>query len=295
MTKAIYPTFDINNLDANKLSDAIMNVDQFSVYLARNPHLSVAHKHTFYHLLYFTKGAGDHLVDFETFPVKKGMIYFMRPGQVHKWNFKGSVDGFIINFSPLFFARFLNGATITDQFSFFDGNVNDQVKMLDKNAQSEVQQLFERMLLEKETVARQAPLMIASLMIQLFILVQRSDKEAQKVANKPNYNSVILRNFQLLIEANFNNLKLPKDYAALLFITPSHLNALCKEQLDLSAGEVIRNRIILEAKRLLVNVNLSVQAIALELNFPDASYFVKFFKKYVGATPEVFRKKQLAL
>jgi len=47
----------------------------------------------------------------------------------------------------------------------------------------------------------------------------------------------------------------------------------------------------LEAKILLVNAQMTVSEIALELDFIDNSYFSKFFKKYVGATPEVFRKQ----
>ncbi|NQD72297.1 AraC family transcriptional regulator, partial [Sphingobacterium shayense] len=72
--------------------------------------------------------------------------------------------------------------------------------------------------------------------------------------------------------------------------TPNHLNAVTKEQLGYSAGELIRNRVLLEAKRLLVMKNFSIAEIAYELNFSDASYFTKFFKKAVGCTPEEFKK-----
>ena len=75
----------------------------------------------------------------------------------------------------------------------------------------------------------------------------------------------------------------------MLYITPNHLNACCKEVLGIPAGEVIRNRIVLEAKRLLVNLQLSISEIAYTLNFEDNSYFTKFFKKYAGVTPEEFR------
>jgi AraC-like DNA-binding protein len=63
--------------------------------------------------------------------------------------------------------------------------------------------------------------------------------------------------------------------------------------LGLSAGEVIRNRTLLEAKRLLTNPRLNISEIAFNLNFSDNSYFTKFFKKIEGITPEEFRKKTL--
>ena len=125
--------------------------------------------------------------------------------------------------------------------------------------------------------------------MNLFIDIERSLEAVNVKTN--DYQSVLLHNFQSLIEQNFKTKKLPKEYAELLYITPNHLNALCKDVLTTSAGELIRSRIVLEAKRLLVNKEISVTEIAYLLNFQDASYFVKFFKKYTEFTPEQFRKQ----
>ena len=65
-------------------------------------------------------------------------------------------------------------------------------------------------------------------------------------------------------------------------LTPNHLNAICSDLLGQPAGTVIRERVILEAKRLLVNPESSVAAVADMLNFKDNSYFSKFFKKYTA-------------
>jgi AraC-like DNA-binding protein len=105
------------------------------------------------------------------------------------------------------------------------------------------------------------------------------------------YNLTLLKNFKNLIEKNYINNRLPKNYAELLYITPNHLNALCNDLLDMSAGEIIRNRVVLEAKRLLVNPQLGISEVANHLNFADNSYFTKFFKKHAGITPEEFRKQ----
>jgi AraC-like DNA-binding protein len=61
--------------------------------------------------------------------------------------------------------------------------------------------------------------------------------------------------------------------------------------MGVSAGELIRNRVLLEAKRMLTNPQLSISEISLKLNFSDNSYFTKFFKKLEDITPEEFRKK----
>jgi len=69
---------------------------------------------------------------------------------------------------------------------------------------------------------------------------------------------------------------------------------LCNDFLGISAGTLIRERVILEAKRLLINRDLMVAEIAEKLNFADQSYFIKFFKKYEGITPEKFRKSNIS-
>ena len=56
---------------------------------------------------------------------------------------------------------------------------------------------------------------------------------------------------------------------------------------------VINNRIILEAKRLLVYTNRSTIEIAAELGYNDSSHFSKFFKKHTGKSPTAFRKEKL--
>jgi AraC-like DNA-binding protein len=93
-----------------------------------------------------------------------------------------------------------------------------------------------------------------------------------------------------LINRHYRSMRLPREYAEQLYITPNHLNALCQDLLGKTAGDVIRERVLLEAKRLLTNEQKSVSEIAGELNFPDNSYFSRFFRKYTGQSPEEFRK-----
>jgi AraC-like DNA-binding protein len=286
-----YPTFDICNLVTNKLSNDLFNADRFQGYLLNNPPIKKVHKHSFYHLVYFTAGSGQHIIDFKGYPIAPGCIYFMRPGQVHKWEFESDVDGYVINFSATFFDQLSISSSTIDQFSFFNAFSSEQMLALGESTRSKVVIIFEEILKELEDNSDQTPMMIAANMLKLFVLSSREISSEGPFFSKSSYNSILLKQFLELIEENFKDLRLPKDYAALLYITSNHLNFICKDQINMSAGEVIRNRVLLEAKRMLVNFDLSVAAIALELNFFDTSYFIKFFKKYTQVTPETFRKQ----
>jgi AraC family transcriptional regulator, transcriptional activator of pobA len=253
-----YPIYDICTLSENREND--MLVDRFAAYLQSHTNLRFPHKHSFYHLVFFTEASGTHSIDFRTYDARAGQIYFMAPGQVHSWFFGEQIDGYIVNFSPAYFNNFLLRADYPESLPFFSGNIDDCVFDLDEESAAEIARLFEQLITETQQAAASG------------------------------YNQTLLSNFRKLIEQNYAALKLPKEYAALLYITPNHLNAICTDILGISAGEVIRSRVMLEAKRMLVNPKLTVADIAGRLGFADNSYFTRFFKKQAGLPPEEFRK-----
>jgi AraC family transcriptional activator of pobA len=284
------PIYDICTLTDNGAGDIL--ISRFAPYLDHHKNLSAAHRHSFYHLVLFTEGAGTHTIDFEDFVVKPYQVYFMIPGQVHSWSFNGFTDGYIINFSATFFQPFLLNPVYAESFAFFRGDNKTSVIDLPVNHQNQVKDLFEEIISETGRNDASGLDMIRVLMMQFFILVSRlSSPDMPK--GPAFYNQTLVRNFQKLIGENYTRLKLPKEYAEMLYITPNHLNAVCKDMLGISAGDLIRNRVLLEAKRLLTNQQLNINEIAFALNFNDNSYFTKFFKKAEGVTPEEFRKQLL--
>jgi len=288
MVKERFPVYDIGHLAEFKQDDIL--ISQFAPYLKIHKNLQQAHKHTFYHLVFFTEGAGSQTIDFQKFEVKPYQIYFMVPGQVHHWAFERKVDGYVVNFSPKFFQSFLLKPDYLEQFPFFSGNANEAVINVEENLRIKLIGLFEKLLIETVENQRTALDMVRLLLLELFILIGRTVITPQSKQASP-YNLTLLKNFKNLIETNYINNRLPKYYAELLYITPNHLNALCNDLLGIPAGEVIRNRVVLEAKRLLINPQLGITEVANHLNFADNSYFTKFFKKQAGITPEEFRKQ----
>ncbi|WP_413533233.1 AraC family transcriptional regulator [Empedobacter brevis] len=290
MPQKLFPTYDICNLNTEKNSNELFSVDRFRGYVDSNPHLQEVHSHNYYHLVYFTEGSGEHLIDFEKFEAKSGTMYFMKPGQVHQWYFKEEYDGFVVNFFDNFFDWIGINSSILQKFRCLQSIiVKDHVVEISNDLQEKIANYFEEMIKENHQNNQYSNLKIGFHLMNLFVDVERSSETENIKTNE--YQSVLLHNFQTLIDQNFKIKKLPKEYAELLYITPNHLNALCKDILGISAGKLIRNRVVLEAKRLLVNKEISVTEIAYLLNFQDASYFVKFFKKHTAFTPEQFRKQ----
>ncbi|GAA4434482.1 helix-turn-helix transcriptional regulator [Ravibacter arvi] len=282
------PKVDICTLSENREEDIM--ISRFSDYLSRHSNLIAPHRHSFYHLLFFTQGGGKHTIDFHHFDVKPFQIYFMTPGQVHSWDFEGVVDGYVVNFSESFFHSFLLKQDYLDSFIFFRTEAQKSVWNLEGNTREAVSGLFERLIQVPALSPDYRHDMIRAILLQVFIMVQNSVTAGEHGAVNTAGNA-LLRKYQKLIDSHFVTLRLPSEYAALLHVTPNHLNALCNEHLGAQAGQLIRDRMVLEIKRQLVNLNLSVSEIAYRLDFKDNSYFSRFFRKETGLSPEAFRKK----
>lgn len=86
-------------------------------------------------------------------------------------------------------------------------------------------------------------------------------------------------------------MKRPAAYAELLNVSVSYLNECVQKTSGQSVSRLIRERVVLEAKRLLYHSRKSVKEIAAELGYDDYSYFTRLFVKTVGLTPLTFRDK----
>ena len=202
------------------------------------------------------------------------------------------MDGYIIHFNVELINSFLQNSQYLEHFHFFSGTARDGVCQLPAAVHQAITAVFEAMLLELGERQDGYLDMIRIKLVELFLIVERqcSIKTAKRI---PVQKRTTIRTFLQLIDKHYTSIRLPKEYADLLYITPNHLNALCHEMLGKSAGDIIRERVILEAKRLLTSADLRISQISDELNFKDNSYFNRFFKKYVGMTPDDFRKKMI--
>lgn len=273
--------FNDRGIDVSRLEPCPGNYVNAQSLFALNSH----------QVILFTKGSGYHTIDFQKFTVKPYQICLIMPDQVYSRNFDDEIDGYVVNFSISFFQSLLLSSYL-DTPSFFTKIVSQNVLQIPNDHTVDFKITFEEMLREFLDDKKLKFDFIRILLLRILILTSRfSDDEL--IENGSSYNRALLKSFIHLIELNFMNLRLPKEYAELLYITPNHLNALCNDMTGASAGHIIRNRVALEAKRQLIDPDMAVSDIAAKLRFGDNSFFTRFFKKQVGLTPEEFRKSIL--
>lgn len=100
----------------------------------------------------------------------------------------------------------------------------------------------------------------------------------------------LMMKFLKILENNFKRERSVKFYADNLFVTTGHLTKVLKDVAGKTAGELIDDAVIMEARILLANPSLTISQIADELQFSDQSFFGKFFKKKIGISPSEYRK-----
>ncbi len=102
----------------------------------------------------------------------------------------------------------------------------------------------------------------------------------------------LVRAFNVLVEEHFREKKTVADYAELLVNSPKTLSNIFSKVSKISPLQVIHERIIIEAKRLLLYTEMPIKSIGYELGYEEYAQFGKFFKKVVGISPVEFRNSR---
>tara|TARA_Y100000589_G_scaffold317298_1_gene343159 strand:- start:88311 stop:89201 length:891 start_codon:yes stop_codon:yes gene_type:complete len=289
-----FPSYNIHKVDCETMQNKDYEVYRLQEVEKDLEKLNFPHKHIYYTIIYIESGKGSHQIDFKDYPLQNNTLYFLSPGQIHNWNIEELPKGYALFFTEDFFALNCKNHNVSD-FDFFHLQKNDaSLKIESKDTNLLITDLFEKLLNEYQQNLPYAQRIIRSYIVALLFTLQRIHSE-RKPLNGSSKNIGLIKEFDRLVNEHFLTHRSVKDYAKMLHITPNHLNAVCTKVYGHSAGEHIRNRVMVEAKRLLVNMpGVTVAEIAYQLNFDDNAYFSRFFKKYAGETPEKFRKRRLS-
>jgi len=280
-------TISLNNIDPDHIGLIVYNLkDDYSCL--QNLHLP--NRRTFYTVIYLTSGLITLNIDKYNCQLQQQQVMFFSPSTVLSLLTENDQkDGWVILFEEHFFTQRYND-NVLHHFSFLKTQ-----KMQAQNVAVE-QQLGWPMILE--TMHREylfshpdaKNILRSYLNIFLGTLSRNVNTEGTEIPKNEKEEKVI--SFERLISEQFAHERLPSFYADQLFISTNYLNRLCQERRGISAGQLIRERVLMEAERLLIHTYKNISEISFELGFENVSYFITFFKKKYGVSPEEFRKKQ---
>lgn len=258
----------------------------------RHKDIALPHKHNFYLSVLFTKGTGIHEVDFTSYAVKPGALFFLNPGQTHHWDLSEDTEGFIFFHTQEFYdLHYINNSL--NSFPFFYSMHHSSCVYLNEKTFIKTAMLFEMILQEsiaQDMLEKQA---IISMIDLVYIEGTRTYHTQQKPSTIENRNSYYIkfRKLEDLIEQNYAVEKSPSAYAKTLNMSAKHLNRITQGVVGKTASDVILERVLLEAKKELILQRDSFAQIALSLGYDDYAYFSRLFKKKTGETPSDFIKR----
>lgn len=242
----------------------------------------------FYDITLITQGHGVYELDHHRMRVVPGAVYFTSPGQVRRWRVR-DLDGFCLFFSPDFVSEFFRDALFLYRLGIFHWQGRAPAIYLTPAAAATLQRRLDRMAREIAALRPDAVHVLRAMLYEVLLLLSRRFRGERNLAAPAPLGGLGFR-FLMAVEEQFHRTHRVAEYARQLAVSPGYLNARVQQSLGRSAGALIRERIVVEARRLLRYSDLSAAQIGMSLGFSDPPYFTRFVRRETGLPPTELRR-----
>ncbi len=283
---------DIKKYDFKSgLSQEFEILDLSILYTKAKSILTNPHRSGFYHIIWFQDCNVTHLVDFNQITIKPHSLLFLSKDIVHRFDDKEQLKGKIILFTDTFFCKTEADIRFLRKSILFNDLLS--VSQIQIENQSELfKSLVQLMETELQMVTDDLQAAILQNFLHNFLLLSERELRNQnftKIKKGADLDYVVL--FKDLLEVNYKNQKQVNYFAKQIIISEKRLNQATTKVLGKSPKELIDERVLLEAKRILAHTTESVKEIAYQLGFEEPTNFIKYFKKHSSITPTEFREQ----
>ena len=271
------------------LSNEIEIIPIADTILKHRDNITLPHRDTFYNIFWYQKGSAYHLVDFKPIKVKTNSILFVNKHRVQMLDPKGGYDGKFLLFTDGFFDRH------PDDIRYLRNNIlfNDLLEepVLNIQNDSPIISVFNDIESElsepNDTVQYQ---LLHNLLHNLLLLAERERRKSGFIEIRKGEELDYTVLFKNLLEDKFKTIKSVAGYAGLMSVSERKLSKATATTIGKSPKELIDERVVLEAKRMLVHTSNSIKEIGFDLGFDEPTNFIKYFRKHEEKTPIEFRK-----
>lgn len=281
----VIPNYSLQQI-SGKANTMIEVAESGGDSVRRQSNFLVPHRRNYYLMVFVKNGSSRHWVDCTPYTLKPNTFYFTVPHQVHLKEEAEPLHGLMACFTEEFLQ--LEENNMLRQLPIIQNADSAHELNLQAHDVVFIEDTMQKMLNEFKTGHDWRNQMLQAYLRVLMIYLSRLYTE-QYTDKALVPDRVILKKFQSLIEDNFREKHEVAEYAGMLNITPGYLNDLVKQQGGKTAITHIHERLVVEAKRLLLHTELSIKQLAYEIGFDDAAYFNRFFKRLTNSTPAAYR------
>lgn len=236
----------------------------------------------------FVRSGGLVRIDFQNFQLAQDAFFFISPGQYYR--FDNSCRGTMLYYNRDFYCIEIHDKEVACDGILFHNVYDIPVVYINADNSSSLENLLTETYSEMSIDDNGTEEMLRILLKQLIIKCTRIWKqEHHQAAEQAKPEVEFSRTFSQLIDFHYTRRHSVAEYADLLNITPKALNKRITQFSRITPNDLIKNRIMLEAKRLLAHTSLTIKEIAYKLGYDDSSYFIRFFTKQEILSPQKFR------
>lgn len=237
----------------------------------------------------FIKAGGHVVIDFKTYALAQDTLLFINAGQFHR--FDESCAGTLLYYNRDFYCVEIHDKEVACDGVLFHNVYEIPVILMSPQMSSGIQVIISHIKSELENDESSMEEMLRIYLKQIIIKSTRLWKREHLATGAETGQDIeFSRRFSQLVEWNYTRYHTVSEYASLLNITPKALSKRLSRHSRESPNDIIKNRIILEAKRLLAHTHLSVKEIGYKLGYDDVSYFSRLFSSQSEITPQGFRQ-----
>ena len=277
----VYP-FERGNAADNQLFSLVRSEGA----LVYEENLLIPHRKAYYLLVFVKHNRGRHWVDMTPYDRQDNTVYFSTPSQILVKEAPTPFWGTFLTFTDEFLA--LQQHAALRELPLVQNPHNGHELRLTVADGALVEELLAKLEAEYQRPGEWQHRLLSAYLTVLLTHLSRLYTE-QFPGDAPSAGKLLLKSYQAKIEDCFRELHEVGAYAALLHISARHMSEVVKAQSGRPASKHLHERLVLEAKRLLLYSAHSLKEIAFELGFSEASYFNRFFKREAGVTPADYR------
>jgi AraC-like DNA-binding protein len=245
------------------------------------------HRHEYFEFFLFEKGGGSHFIDFVEYPIRDHSIHIVFPRQIHLVKRKAQASGYVIICTQHFMN--LIGQVYYTQLQQCIGAIPHLA--LSEAEFAEVYRCIGHLTRELSAHTPLAQELVRNYSAIFFTQCIRAAMLQLALGDQPQqlHEPELYRQFMNLLEHNFTERQSVAFYAEAMNVTPKVLNNALRKATGKTCVDMIQERCMLEAKRLLLYTDKNIKQIAFDLNFRDMSYFTRFFSRLEEMSPKEFK------
>lgn len=234
-------------------------------------------------------------IDFKHYKTTTPSLFFINSNQYLQIEKEGKKQGYFMYYNRDFYCVQIHDAEVACDGLLFNNIFEMPMTALPDKEISFIDGIYHQIQEEFDSPDSSQEEMIRTYLKQLIIKATRIWKVQQLgiLNDEPSKEMDFFRDFSRLVEIHFRTKHTVADYADILGVAPKTLSNKFNRLELTQPNDIIKERIILEAKRLLGHSSLSVKEIAYQLGYEDPAYFNRLFTNKVGDTPSNFKKKYL--